>query len=145
MMSTVFAKANEVERAWHLVDAQNKVLGRVAAQVAAILKGKTKPIYTPHSDAGDFVVIINAEKIQLTGKKLENKMYTHHTNYPGGLKSITADKLLKSKPEDLLMHAVKGMLPKNPLGRDMLLKLKVYAGPNHPHEAQKPVILDIKA
>ena len=137
-MSTVSAKKETVERKWFVVDAQDIVLGRLATNVASILRGKTKPIYTPHVDTGDFVVIVNAEKIQLTGRKLDNKVYYHHTNYPGGLKSITAGKLLKEKPEEVIIAAVRGMLPKNPLGRDMMHKLKVYAGPEHPHAAQKP-------
>ena len=144
-MSTVSAKKETVERKWFVVDAQDVVLGRLATNVASILRGKTKPIYTPHVDTGDFVVIVNAEKIQLTGRKLDNKIYYHHTNYPGGLKSITAGKLLKEKPEEVIIAAVRGMLPKNPLGRDMMHKLKVYAGPEHPHAAQMPEKLEIKA
>jgi large subunit ribosomal protein L13 len=144
-MSTVSAKKETVERKWFVVDAQDVVLGRLATNVASILRGKTKPIYTPHVDTGDFVVVVNAEKIQLTGKKLDNKVYYHHTNYPGGLKSITAGKLLKEKPEEVIIAAVKGMLPKNPLGRDMIHKLKVYAGAEHPHAAQMPEKLEIKA
>ena len=128
-----------------MVDASGVVLGRLAAQVAAVLKGKHKPIYTPHVDTGDFVVVINADKVHLTGRKLENKVYYRHSGYPGGLKSITAGKLMKTKPQDVIMSAVKGMLPKNPLGRDMLLKVKVYAGPVHPHDAQKPEPMKIKA
>lgn len=144
-MSTVSAKNEEIVRKWYVVDAKNAVLGRVASQVAAVLKGKHKPIYTPHVDTGDFVVIINAEKVQLTGNKREEKTYYHHTGYPGGLKSITADKLLQKNPEEVLTIAIKGMLPKNPLGRQMVTKLKVYAGAAHPHEAQKPEVLEIKA
>jgi len=144
-MSTVSAKKETVERKWLVVDAQDIVLGRLATNVASILRGKHKPIYTPHVDTGDFVVIVNAEKIQLTGRKLDNKVYYHHTNYPGGLKSITAGKLLKEKPEEVIIAAVRGMLPKNPLGRDMMHKLKVYAGPEHPHAAQMPEKLEIKA
>lgn len=144
-MSTVSAKKETVERKWLVVDAQDIVLGRLATNVASILRGKHKPIYTPHCDTGDFVVIVNAEKIQLTGRKLDNKVYYHHTNYPGGLKSITAGKLLKEKPEEVIIAAVRGMLPKNPLGRDMIHKLKVYAGPEHPHAAQMPEKLEIKA
>ena len=143
-MSTVSAKKETVERKWFLVDAKGVVLGRLASQVAAILKGKNKPIYTPHVDTGDFVVIINAEKIHLTGKKLENKVYYHHSNYPGGLKSITAGKYLATKPEEMLRDAVKGMLPKCPLGRDMMMKLKVYAGTEHPHAAQAPEPFELK-
>jgi large subunit ribosomal protein L13 len=144
-MSTVSAKKETVERKWFLVDANNLVLGRLAAKVAAILKGKHKTVYTPHVDTGDFVVIINADKVHLTGNKLEDKVYYTHSGYPGGLKSITAGKLLKKKPEDLLNIAVKGMLPHNPLGRQMITKMKVYAGPNHPHASQNPEALEIKA
>jgi large subunit ribosomal protein L13 len=144
-MSTVSAKKETVERKWHIVDANGVVLGRLAAKVASVLKGKHKPIYTPHVDTGDFVIVINAEKVQLTGNKLEDKLYVHHSGYPGGLKSITAGKLLKTKPEEVIINAVKGMLPKNPLGRDMILKMKVYGGPDHPHTAQKPEPLEIKS
>ncbi|MBI5189618.1 MAG: 50S ribosomal protein L13 [Nitrospirae bacterium] len=144
-MSTVSAKKETVERKWLLVDATDLVLGRLSAQVAAILRGKHKPIYTPHVDTGDFVVIVNADKVRLTGNKLQEKVYYHHSNYPGGLKSITAGKLMQEKPEDVIKFAVKGMLPKGPLGRDMILKLKVYAGSAHPHEAQRPEVLTIKA
>ena len=143
-MSTVSAKAEEIQRKWYVVDAGGVVLGRLASQVAAVLKGKNKPIYTPHVDTGDFVVVVNAEKVQLTGHKRDEKMYYHHTGYPGGLKSINADKLLDSRPEDVLTFAVKGMLPKNPLGRSMIMKLKVYPGSEHPHAAQKPEVLEIK-
>ena len=143
-MSTISAKKNEVERKWILVDAQGVVLGRLAAKVASILKGKHKPIYTPHVDTGDFVVIINADKIHFTGKKLDDKIYYRHTNYPGGLKAITAGKLLKEKPEEVILTAVRGMLPKNPLGRDMIHKLKVYAGTEHPHAAQNPEAFNIR-
>lgn len=143
-MSTVSAKTEEVQRKWYVVDANNVVLGRLASQVAAVLKGKHKPIYTPHVDTGDFVVVVNAEKVQLTGNKRDEKTYYHHSGYPGGLKSITADKLLDKRPEDVISFAVKGMLPKNPLGRKMFGKLKVYAGSEHPHSAQKPEELKIK-
>jgi large subunit ribosomal protein L13 len=132
------AKPNEVERKWYVIDAEGKTLGRLATQIATILRGKHKPIYTPHVDTGDFVIVINAEKVQLTGKKLTNKVYYRHSQYPGGLKSITADKLLASKPERVIELAVWGMLPHNALGRKMYKKLKVYAGPEHPHAAQKP-------
>jgi len=121
------------------VDANGKTLGRLASVVAAVLKGKTKPVFTKHVDTGDFVIVVNAEKIHLTGKKLDQKTYYSHSGYPGGLKSITAGKLLKSKPEDVLKKAVEGMLPKTRLGKQMLSKLKVYAGEKHPHSAQQPV------
>jgi len=137
-MNTYSAKKGDVARDWVLINAEDKVLGRLAAEVASILRGKTKPQYTPHCDVGDFVVIINADKIKLTGNKLEQKTYYRHTGYVGGIKSITAKKLLEKKPEDIIVHAVKGMLPKNSLGKSMIKKLKVYAGANHPHEAQQP-------
>lgn len=142
-MKTFSAKKQDVERTWYLIDASEKVLGRLASHVAAVLRGKTKPIYTPHVDTGDYVVVINAEKIRLTGKKMENKVYHRHSGYPGGLKSTSAKAVLATKPEKLLKHAVKGMLPKNPLGRKMFRKLKVYAGPDHPHQAQQPQPLEI--
>ncbi|MHB8173455.1 MAG: 50S ribosomal protein L13 [Nitrospirota bacterium] len=143
-MSTVSAKKNEVDRKWFIVDASGVVLGRLATKVASVLKGKHKTIYTPHVDTGDFVVVINADKVQLTGNKLENKQYFHHSGYPGGLKSITAGKLLKTRPEEVIKAAVKGMLPKNPMGRDMILKMKVYPGSTHPHEAQMPEPMKIE-
>lgn len=142
-MKTFSAKKQDVERTWYLIDASGKVLGRLASHVAAVLRGKTKAIYTPHVDTGDYVVVINAEKIRLTGKKMENKVYHRHSGYPGGLKSTSAKAVLATKPEKLLKHAVKGMLPKNPLGRKMFRKLKVYAGPDHPHQAQQPQPLEI--
>ncbi len=143
-MKTFIAKKEDVSRDWYLIDARDKVLGRVAAEIARRLRGKHKPEFTPHTDTGDFIVVINAEKITLTGKKLDDKVYYHHSGYPGGIKSITAGKLLEKKPEDLLRIAVKGMLPKNSLGKMMLKKLKIYAGTDHPHEAQTPQSLDVK-
>jgi large subunit ribosomal protein L13 len=143
MKTTQVAKKEEIVRDWYLVDVDNKVLGRVASEIANILRGKRKPIYTPSVDTGDFVVVVNAAKIGLTGKKLSDKVYYSHSGFPGGLKSITAGKLLDKKPEELLRKAVKGMLPKNKLARHMLSKLKVYAGAEHPHEAQQPKPLDI--
>lgn len=137
-MKTYQAKKDEIKRNWFLIDAEGKILGRLAADIAARLRGKNKPVYTPHVDTGDFIVVINAEKIGLTGKKLADKIYYHHTGYPGGIKGISAGKLLQKKPEDLLRFAVKGMLPKNTLGRAMLKKLKIYAGSEHPHSAQLP-------
>jgi large subunit ribosomal protein L13 len=137
-MSTFIAKKDEAERNWVLVDARDQVLGRLAADVASILRGKTKPTYTPFIDVGDFVVIINAEKVKLTGRKLEQKMYYHHSGYMGGLRERTARQVMEKRPEDIIRHAVKGMLPKNSLGRSMFKKLKVYVGENHPHEAQQP-------
>ncbi len=143
MMKTTHAKQEEVIRDWYLVDAENKILGRLACEIAHRLRGKHKPIYAPYMDTGDFVIVVNAEKITLTGKKLTDKVYYHHTGYPGGIKAITAGKLLKEKPEEVLRTAVKGMLPKNTLGRAMLKKLKIYTGGDHPHEAQCPRILDL--
>ena len=143
-MGTYSAKKEDIKRSWHVVDANGKTLGRLATVVASVLKGKTKPIFTTHVDTGDFVIVVNAEKIHLTGKKLEQKVYYSHSGYPGGLKSITAGKLLKTKPEDVLIKAVEGMLPKTRLGKQMLSKLKVYAGENHPHSAQQPVEMKIK-
>lgn len=137
-MKTWTPKQGEVERKWFVIDAKDKVLGRVAAESARILRGKHKPQYTPHADTGDFVIIINASQIRLTGKKLEQKTYYRYSGYPGGLKSIRADKLLKEKPEKMFRLAVKGMLPKNTLGRAQLSKLKIYAGETHPHAAQQP-------
>lgn len=143
MMKTFSPRKEDMEKNWHLVDASGKVLGRLASQIAKVLRGKTKPIYTPHVDTGDYVVVINADKIRLTGRKMEKKTYYRHSGYPGGLKSTTAKMLLQTKPERLVKHAVKGMLPKNPLGRKMFKKLKVYAGPDHPHQAQQPQPLEI--
>jgi large subunit ribosomal protein L13 len=137
-MRTESAKAHEVDRAWFVVDAENQTLGRLSAKIASVLRGKHKAIFTPHVDTGDFVVVINAEKVKLTGNKLDDKVYYHHTGYFGGIKSITAGKLLEKRPEDVIKIAVKGMLPKNPLGRQMFTKLKVYAGAKHPHVAQQP-------
>jgi large subunit ribosomal protein L13 len=142
-MKTFVAKEHEVDKKWYLVDAGEKVLGRLATEIAVILRGKNKPIFTPHMDAGDYVVVVNADKVILTGNKLEKKIYYIHSGYPGGLKDITAADMLEKKPERLLMLAVKGMLPKNSLGRRQLTKLKIYAGPNHHHQAQKPEKLEI--
>jgi large subunit ribosomal protein L13 len=142
-MKTWTPKKGEIERKWRVIDAKNKVLGRLATETARILRGKDKPTFTPHMDTGDFVIIINAAQVRLTGKKLQNKIYYHHTFYPGGLKSISADKLLKEKPERVIRSAVRGMLPKNSLGRAQLRKLKGYAGETHPHEAQQPKTQEI--
>jgi len=138
-MGTYSAKKEDIKRSWHVVDANGKTLGRLASRVASVLKGKTKPIYTTHVDTGDFVIIVNADKIHLTGKKMDNKVYYHHSGYPGGLKSVTAGKLMKTKPERVIKMAVEGMLPKTRLGKQMLSKLKVYSGDKHPHAAQQPV------
>ncbi len=137
-MSTQAAKETEVKREWFVIDLEDKVLGRAATEIARILRGKHKAIYTPSVDTGDFVVVLNAEKVKLTGNKLADKMYYRHTGYPGGLRSINAGKLIDKRPEDLIKKAVKGMLPKNKLGRQMFRKLKVYAGGDHPHAAQQP-------
>ena len=140
-MSTQVAKENEVVRSWFVVDMDNQVLGRVASEVAKILRGKHKAIYSPSVDTGDFVVVVNADKLKLTGNKVADKTYYHHTGYPGGIRSITAEKLLEKRPEDLIKKAVKGMLPKNKLGRQLIKKLKVYSGTDHPHAAQSPKTL----
>ena len=142
-MKTYIAKAEEVNRDWYLVDVENQVLGRIATTIANVLRGKNKPTFTPSVDTGDFVIVVNAAKIALTGNKLADKTYYSHSGYPGGIKSITAGKLLEKKPEDLIKHAVKGMLPKNKLARHMLNKLKIYSGSEHPHKAQQPKAMDI--
>ena len=142
-MKTFVAKEHEIEKKWYLIDAKEKILGRLASQIAKILRGKNKPIFTPHMDAGDYVIVINADKIILTGDKMEKKMYYHHSGYVGGLKKTTAKEMLLKKPENLIKFAVKGMLPKNSLGRRQLTKLKVYAGQDYPHQAQQPEKLEI--
>lgn len=144
-MKTYYAKPGGVEREWLLIDATDMVLGRLASEVAQILKGKRKPQYTPHVDTGDFVVIINAEKIRLTGNKAAQKNYYSYSGYPGGLKEVSFQRMLEKHPERIIEKAVKGMLPKNSLGRAMNRKLKVYAGPEHPHEAQKPRQITLEA
>ena len=141
-MKSYMAKPNEIQRKWYIIDAEDKVLGRLATEVATILRGKHKPIYTPHVDTGDFVIIINADKIRLTGKKLEQKQYKYHTGYPGGLRTISYDRMIKEKPEKVIQLAVKGMLPKNKLGRQMIKKMKVYSGSEHNHEAQQPEVYE---
>jgi large subunit ribosomal protein L13 len=140
-MKTVMAKKGAIERKWHLIDANGRTLGRLASRVAMILRGKNKPTFTPHVDTGDFVVIINADKVALTGKKWKEKLYIHHSGYPGGLKSFSAERIREKKPERLITLAVQGMLPKTKLGKKMIKKLKIYAGDVHPHEAQNPEIL----
>ncbi len=142
-MRTESTKPAEVRREWYLVDAQDNTLGRLASELARRLRGKHKVQYTPHVDTGDYIVVVNAEKVRVTGNKLRNKMYYHHTGYIGNLKSINLGKLLEKAPERVIIHAVKGMLPRNPLGRAMLKKLHVYAGPEHRHQAQRPRLLDI--
>ena len=143
MKATQVAKTDEVARGWYLVNADNKVLGRIATEIANVLRGKNKPIFTPSVDTGDFVIVVNAEKVQLTGNKNADKIYYSHSGYPGGIKEISAGKLLEKKPEELIRKAVKGMLPKNKLARHMIKKLKIYTGADHPHEAQQPKSFNI--
>lgn len=143
-MKTFSAKTHEVKRDWYVVDASDKVLGRLATEIARRLRGKHKAEYTPHVDTGDYIVVTNAEKVAVTGRKFKEKMYYHHTGHPGGIKSISFDKLQAKNPVRIIERAVKGMLPKNPLGRDMYRKLKIYVGNDHPHEAQQPKLLEIK-
>ena len=140
---TYMAKPGEIDRRWYVVDARGKVLGRLASRVAMVLRGKQKPQFTPHVDTGDFVIVVNAQKVLLTGKKLRQKIYYRSSGYPGGLKATNAGTLLKTRPERLIQHAVRGMLPKTKLGDALYRKLKVYAGEKHPHEAQKPVPLEV--
>ena len=142
-MSSFIQKPAEVERKWYVVDAEGKTLGRMASEVAAILRGKNKPTFTPHVDCGDYVIVINAEKVAVTGKKRQEKIYKRHTGYPGGLRELTFEQLMEKHPEEVVRHAVKGMMPNGKLGRKMFKKLKVYAGPEHDHAAQKPEVLDI--
>ncbi|MDJ0759837.1 MAG: 50S ribosomal protein L13 [Woeseiaceae bacterium] len=144
-MKTFSAKPAEVQRDWFVVDATGKTLGRLSTEIARRLRGKHKPVYTPHVDTGDYIVVVNAEKIRVTGNKLTDKMYHHHTGYIGSLKSISLEKQLEKAPERVLQASVKGMLPRGPLGRQMLSKLRVFAGPEHPHTAQQPVPLEINA
>ena len=140
-MKTFMASPATIDRKWYVVDATGMTLGRLASEVASVLRGKNKPIFTPHMDTGDYVIIINAEKVAVTGKKLDQKVYYHHSDYVGGMKSATLREKMNKKPEEVIEHAVKGMLPKGPLGREMYKKLFVYAGPEHKHAAQKPETL----
>jgi len=142
-MKTFSAKPAEVRRDWYVVDATGKTLGRLSTEIARRLRGKHKPEYTPHVDTGDYIVVVNAEKVRVTGNKLKGKMYYHHTGYIGNLKSASLEKMLDEKPERVLQFAVKGMLPRGPLGRQMLSKLRVFAGPEHSHTAQQPIPLDV--
>ncbi|OCL27807.1 50S ribosomal protein L13 [Orenia metallireducens] len=142
-MSTYMAKPQDINREWYVVDMEGRTLGRVATEIAKILQGKNKPMYTPHIDTGDYVIVVNADKVHLTGKKLEQKMYHKHSRYPGGLKSTPYGELLAKEPEKVIELAVKRMLPKNKLGRQMFKKLKVYAGADHPHQAQEPKELEL--
>ena len=143
MQKTWNAKAGEVPRNWYVVDAEGQTLGRLATRIADTLRGKDKPQYTPHTDTGDFVVVVNAEKVAVTGKKMDEKMYYRHSGYPGGLKQRTLREQLERRPTDVLRKAVKGMLPRNRLARQQLLKLKIYSGPEHPHQAQAPKQMDL--
>jgi len=143
-MKTYVAKPSDRQRDWLLVDAEGKTLGRLASEVATMLRGKRKPEYTPHIDTGDFVIVVNAERIHFTGNKGEAKIYWRHSSYPGGIKSRTLNEMLEQRPEEVIRKAVKGMLPRNRLARQQLTKLKVYAGPDHPHEAQQPKPMEIK-
>ena len=142
-METYSVKSKDIQRKWYVVDATGLVLGRLASEVARRLRGKHKTVFTRHLDVGDFIIVVNADKVRVTGRKLENKYYFRHTGYPGGVKRVRLDKVLKEKPERVIEHAVKGMLPHNSLGRRQFKKLKVYAGPNHPHQAQNPDSLEI--
>ncbi|MCS7221624.1 MAG: 50S ribosomal protein L13 [Anaerolineae bacterium] len=142
-MRTFNAKPTEIRREWYVVDATGKTLGRLASEIAKILRGKHKPIYTPHVDCGDFVIVVNADKVRVTGRKLDEKMYYRHSGYPGGLKSFSLREMLARRPERVIELAVRGMLPKNRLGRRMIKKLKVYAAPTHPHQAQQPKPLEL--
>ncbi|MDU5099116.1 MAG: 50S ribosomal protein L13 [Peptoniphilus grossensis] len=141
-MKSYMAKANEVERKWYVIDAEGKVLGRLASEIASVLRGKRKPIFTPHVDCGDFVIVINADKVVLTGDKLNQKIHAYHTGYPGGRKEVVYAEMMAKRPEKVIELAVKGMLPKSRLGRQMIKKLKVYAGPEHPHAAQAPEVYE---
>jgi large subunit ribosomal protein L13 len=143
-MKTYMANPDKIERKWYVVDAEGCTLGRLASEVAKVLRGKNKPIFTPHIDCGDNVIVINAEKIKVTGKKMDQKVYYHHSDYVGGMKEQTLKEKMAKKPEDVIYLAVKGMLPKGPLGRQMIKKLYVYAGPEHKQQAQKPEVLEIK-
>ncbi len=143
-MKTYSAKPQDIQRKWYIIDAEGKTLGRLATRVATILRGKHKPIFTPHLDCGDFVIVVNAEKIHVTGNRLADKIYYRHSGYPGGLSAISLRDLLKKRPERVIEQAVRKMLPKNALGRHMLRKLRVYAGPAHPHTAQRPEVLELE-
>ncbi len=143
-MKSFMARPSSVERRWHLIDAEGRTLGRLASEIAQLLRGKNKPQYTPHIDTGDFVVVVNAEKVVVTGKKAEQKVYRRHTGYPGGLKERSYEQMLERKPTEILRRAVNGMMPKTRLGRQQFKKLKVYAGPEHPHEAQAPASYEVR-
>lgn len=142
-VKTYAVKASDINRDWYVVDAEGQTLGRIASEIAKVLRGKHKPIFSPHLDTGDFVIVVNAGEILVSGRKMEEKMYYRHSRYPGGLKSMNLETLLERHPTRAIYYAVRGMLPKNRLGRQMIKKLKVYAGPDHPHQAQKPKVLEI--
>jgi large subunit ribosomal protein L13 len=144
MMKSYMARPLEVERKWYVVDAEGKTLGRLATEIARILRGKNKPQYTPHVDTGDFVVVVNADKVVVTGRKAEQKVYRRHSGYPGGMKETSYARMMERKPTEILRKAVHGMMPRTRLGRQQLRKLKIYAGPEHPHAAQSPQILEVK-
>lgn len=143
-MKSFMASPSNIERKWYVVDATGHTLGRLSSEIASILRGKNKPTFTPHIDTGDYIVVVNADKIKVTGKKMDQKVYYHHSDYVGGMKEQTLKEKMAKKPEDVIYLAVKGMLPKGPLGRDMITKLYVYAGPDHKQQAQKPEVLEIK-
>lgn len=143
-MKSFMASPSTIERKWYVVDATGHTLGRLASEIASILRGKNKPTYTPHIDTGDYVIVVNADKIKVTGKKMDQKIYYNHSDYVGGMKETTLKEKMAKKPEDVIRLAVKGMLPKGPLGREMITKLHVYAGADHKHQAQKPEVLEIK-
>ncbi|HIU68228.1 MAG TPA: 50S ribosomal protein L13 [Candidatus Caccomorpha excrementavium] len=143
-MKSFMASPATIERKWYVVDAQGQTLGRLAAEIAKVLRGKNKPIYTPHIDTGDYVIVVNADKVKVTGKKMDQKIYYNHSDYTGGMRETTLRELMAKKPASVIELAVKGMLPKGPLGRAMIAKLHVYAGAEHPHAAQKPEVLEIK-
>ncbi len=138
-MKTYSPRPQDAQRNWHVIDAKDRILGRMATEIAVKLRGKNKPEFAPHMDMGDFVIVVNADKIRFTGNKLNQKKYFRHTGYPGGIREISLEKLMQKKPEEVIMRSVRGMLPKNKIGRELLKKLKVYSGPNHPHAAQKPL------
>ncbi len=142
-MRSYVAKPSDIEKTWYVIDAEGQTLGRLATEAATLLRGKHKPTFTPHIDTGDYVIIINAEKVEVTGKKRKDKIYRHYTGFPGGVREVSFERLLEKKPEEIVRHAVKGMMPNGRLGRQMYKKLKVFKGPDHPHQAQKPVKWDL--
>ncbi|MFA5637626.1 MAG: 50S ribosomal protein L13 [Anaerovoracaceae bacterium] len=142
-MRSYVAKPSDIEKTWYVIDAEGQTLGRLATEAATLLRGKHKPTFTPHIDTGDYVIIINAEKVEVTGKKRKDKIYRHYTGFPGGVREVSFERLLEKKPEEIVRHAVKGMMPNGRLGRQMYKKLKVFKGPEHPHQAQKPVKWDL--